>query len=81
MEQITYLLFIRRLDDLHTAAENKANRLGQPIENAVYRKSEDQLRWSRLKNADPSLMYQTVGSRCSRSCAVSASMARRTPST
>lgn len=36
MEQITYLLFIRRLDDLHTAAENKANRLGQPIENAVY---------------------------------------------
>ena len=45
MEQITYLLFIRRLDDLHTAAENKANRLGQPIENEVYRKSEDQLRW------------------------------------
>ena len=61
MEQITYLLFIRRLDDLQTVAENKANRLGQPIENAVYRKSEDQLRWSRLKNADPSLMYQTVG--------------------
>ena len=61
MEQITYLLFIRRLDDLHTAAENKANRLGQPIENEVYRKSEDQLRWSRLKNADPLLMYQTVG--------------------
>jgi len=61
MEQITYLLFIRRLDDLHTAAENKANRLGQPIEKAVYRKSEDQLRWSRLKNADPALMFQTVG--------------------
>jgi len=61
MEQITYLLFIRRLDDLHTAAENKANRLGQPIENAVYRKSEDQLRWSRLKNTDPALMFQTVG--------------------
>ncbi len=60
MEQLTYLLFIRRLDDLHTAAENKANRLGQPVENAVYRKSEDQLRWSRLKNADPALMYQTV---------------------
>ena len=53
VEQITYLLFIRRLDDLQTAAENKANRLGQPIENEAYRKSEDQLRWSRLKNADP----------------------------
>jgi type I restriction enzyme M protein len=61
MEQITYLLFIRRLDDLHTAAENKANRLNQPFENAVYRKSEDQLRWSRLKNTDPTLMFHTVG--------------------
>lgn len=25
MEQITYLLFIRRLDDLQTAKENRAN--------------------------------------------------------
>ena len=61
MEQITYLLFIRRLDDLHTAAENKANRLGQPIGKPVYRKSEDHLRWSRLKNADPTLMFQICG--------------------
>ena len=61
MEQLTYLLFIRRLDDLHTAAENKANRLGQPIENAIYRKSEESLRWSRLKNTDPTAMFQTVG--------------------
>lgn len=27
IEQITYLLFIRRLDELHTLEENKANRL------------------------------------------------------
>src|SRR3954454_13456582 len=32
MEQITYLLFIRRLDDLQTAKENRANRLGAAIE-------------------------------------------------
>ncbi|MEJ7715795.1 MAG: type I restriction-modification system subunit M N-terminal domain-containing protein [Thermoleophilaceae bacterium] len=32
MEQITYLLFIRRLDDLQTQKENRANRLGEPIE-------------------------------------------------
>lgn len=37
IEQITYLLFIRRLDDLHTLAEKKANRLRQPIENPVFR--------------------------------------------
>ena len=27
IEQITYLLFLRRLNDLHTLEENKANRL------------------------------------------------------
>jgi len=31
MEQITYLLFLKRLDDLQMLAENKANRLGAPI--------------------------------------------------
>ena len=31
MEQLTYLLFIRRLDDLHTAKENLANRTGKPL--------------------------------------------------
>ena len=30
IEQITYLLFLRRLDDLHTLEENKAARLKQP---------------------------------------------------
>ena len=29
MEQITYLLFLRRLDDLHTREDNKSVRLGQ----------------------------------------------------
>ena len=29
IEQITYLLFIRRLDDLHIAAENRARRTNQ----------------------------------------------------
>ncbi len=36
IEQITYLLFIRRLDDLHTRAENKARLTGKPIENPVF---------------------------------------------
>lgn len=31
IEQITYLLFIRRLDELHTLEENKANRVKQPM--------------------------------------------------
>jgi type I restriction enzyme M protein len=31
IEQLTYLLFIKRLDEIHTLRENKANRLQQPI--------------------------------------------------
>lgn len=61
MEQITYLLFIRRLDDLQTLAEKKANRLGQPIENAIFKPGEGHLRWSRFKNDDPQVMFQTIG--------------------
>lgn len=36
IEQITYLLFLRRLDDLHTLEENKANRLKRPMERRVF---------------------------------------------
>jgi type I restriction enzyme M protein len=36
IEQITYLLFLRRLDDLQTLAENKATRTGKPIERPVF---------------------------------------------
>ncbi|GAB3077660.1 type I restriction-modification system subunit M [Pedococcus soli] len=61
IEQITYLLFIRRLDDLQTLAEKKANRLGQPIENPVFKPGQDALRWSRFKNDDPQVMFQTIG--------------------
>lgn len=67
LEQITYLLFIKRLDDLHTLEENKANRLKKPIENRVFpegkdskKRSYDDLRWSRFKNFGPEEMYNVV---------------------
>ena len=60
IEQITYLLFLRRLDDLHTLEENKAARLKTPIENPVFPSGNDSrgrtyqdLRWSRFKNFAP----------------------------
>ena len=40
IEQLTYLLFIKRLDEIHTRAENKANTLGQPIENPIFPKGD-----------------------------------------
>ena len=70
IEQITYLLFLRRLDDLHTLAENKANTLGKPMARRIFpegcdgekgdgRPYED-LRWSRFKNFAAAEMYTVV---------------------
>jgi hypothetical protein len=51
IEQITYLMFIRRLDDMQVARENKAARTGKPIENPIYAEDDEQnLRWSRFTN-------------------------------
>ncbi len=41
IEQITYLLFLRRLDDLHTLEENKSTRLKQPMERRVFPEGND----------------------------------------
>ena len=41
IEQITYLLFLRRLDDMHTLEENKANRLKKPVERRVFPEGKD----------------------------------------
>lgn len=61
IEQITYLLFVRRLDDLQTIAENKARRTGRPLERRIFPEDGgDVLRWSRFKDADPITMYETV---------------------
>ncbi|MEO8899941.1 MAG: class I SAM-dependent DNA methyltransferase [Polyangiaceae bacterium] len=67
MEQITYLLFLRRLDDLHTLEENKAVTLKKPIANRVFPAGKDDdgcsyedMRWSRFKNADSGRMFTIV---------------------
>ena len=36
IEQITYLLFLRRLDDLQTLEENKSVRLKRPMERHIF---------------------------------------------
>ena len=38
IEQITYLLFLRRLDALHTLEENKAARLKRPVDRRIFPK-------------------------------------------
>lgn len=61
IEQITYLLFIRRLDDLQTLAEKKANRTGQPVESSLFLPGQAALRWSRFKELEPGQMHKVVG--------------------
>lgn len=44
IEQITYLLFIKRLDDLHTAQEKKATRLKRSIERPIFSSEQQTFR-------------------------------------
>ncbi|MER5983225.1 class I SAM-dependent DNA methyltransferase [Streptomyces sp. NPDC001787] len=60
IEQITYLMFIRRLDILEQAKENKANRTGRPVENPIYADDTQVLRWSVFINESPENMLVRV---------------------
>jgi type I restriction enzyme M protein len=67
IEQITYLLFLKRLDELQTLEELKAQRLKKPIQRRIFPEGKDskkmpyeQLRWSKFKNLEARQMYTTV---------------------
>jgi len=67
IEQVTYLLFMRRLDELQISKESKAARLKQPIENPLFPAGKDpkgrdyqDLRWSHFKNFSPAEMFEVV---------------------
>ena len=60
IEQITYLLFIKRLDELHQAKEKAANRLKKPIENPIFNRKQQSLRWSEFKNDSAPEMFNIV---------------------
>ena len=60
IEQMTYLLFIRRLDELQMQKEQKANFTKKPIENPIYDEKDYELRWSRFKDMDPEVNSKGV---------------------
>lgn len=60
IEQITYLLYMRRLDTEQNRAESKANALGQPVENSVFGPDQQHLRWTQLKNLGASQMHTLI---------------------
>ncbi|MDC7124866.1 MAG: class I SAM-dependent DNA methyltransferase [Spirochaetales bacterium] len=57
IEQISYLLFIKRLDDNQLLEEKKAQRLGKPVENPTFPEDKKHLRWSRFRDNEPQVMF------------------------
>jgi type I restriction enzyme M protein len=71
IEQITYLLFMRGLDDAQTREEARATRLKRPIARRIFPEGKDglgkdggvaydEMRWSKLKNDVPGTMFEIV---------------------
>ena len=57
IEQFTYLLFIRRLDELQILEEKKAVMIKKPVEQVFFTPEQQELRWSMFKNRDPESMF------------------------
>ena len=57
IEQFTYLLFIRRMDELQTADERSFNEVKKPRKVFFFSEEERPLRWSSLKNCEPEEMF------------------------
>ncbi|WP_129595937.1 HsdM family class I SAM-dependent methyltransferase [Anaerophilus nitritogenes] len=74
IEQISYLLFIKRLDDMDNANEKRANRIGKPYRSLFMELSEklkedrkieedfnyELLKWSQFKHLDVENMFDIV---------------------
>lgn len=67
IEQLTFLMFIKRLDDLHTVEERKAQDLGIEMKRRIFPEGADEkgepydnMRWSRFKNFEAREMMRVV---------------------
>ena len=71
IEQITYLLFIKRLDELESLEEAKAAGTGKKMERRLFPPGKDKIgkdggcpykdmRWSRFKTYEPRKMFEIV---------------------
>ncbi|MBI9062114.1 MAG: SAM-dependent DNA methyltransferase [Marinilabiliaceae bacterium] len=57
IEQFTFLLFIRRLDEKQRLDEKKASIAGIPLQNTVYTEAQAGLRWNNFKHKDAESMF------------------------
>ncbi|MCB9190030.1 MAG: SAM-dependent DNA methyltransferase [Flavobacteriales bacterium] len=57
IEQLTYLIFIRRMDEKQLLKEQEVNLLGGDIENPLFTEAQKALRWNHFKNVDTEKMF------------------------
>jgi type I restriction enzyme M protein len=67
IEQITYLLFLKRLDEEQSAAEAKARQLKRPLERRIFPEGDDDrgtpfahFRWNFLKGQEPREQFKLM---------------------
>lgn len=60
IEQITYLMFIKILDDNELKKESNAALLEAPVANPTFDAEHQNCRWSRFRNMDPDAMFDNM---------------------
>jgi type I restriction enzyme M protein len=60
IEQFTYLLFIRRLDEIHTGRERQAMLLEADIAQPIFSDTQQNYRWNQFKDIDRQVMFDLV---------------------
>ena len=58
IEQFTYLIFIRRLDERQQLEEKKSSMIGKPSGKVFFTEKQKPLRWHMFKNEDPEVMFE-----------------------
>jgi type I restriction enzyme M protein len=63
IEQISYLLFMRRLDDREKTAEKQASRTGMPLTDRIFPEGFQDCRWSHFRELNPEAALAVVRDR------------------
>lgn len=58
IQQFTFLLFLRRLDESQLLEEKKANMIGGEVSNPAYQPQHQALRWHIFKHNDPETIFE-----------------------
>lgn len=60
IEQLTYLMFIKILDDNELKKESNAALLDMPVSNPVFDADHQNCRWSKFRNYEPQAMFDNM---------------------